>query len=213
MTLFVTPIVEGQTEQDCVKLLLSRVWRDYLAADVHEPLAVLDPIPAPRGSLVKAEDPELGERIEQAFRDVRRRVRGAGVDRGFILLLLDAEEDCPVTLSAELCVRATATRSDADIAVVLAKRQLENWFKAAATSLAGYRDLPADLVTPADPELGNGAGWLQDQMRKVRRRRSYDKRADAPFLVRQMNLHECNANSRSFRKLCNELRRRLPSTP
>src|SRR5262249_33433593 len=120
MTLFVAPIVEGATEEGCVKLILSRVWRDLLAAGDLAELAILEPNPARRGSLVKDGHPELAEEVEQAFRRLRPLLRRPGVDRGFILLLLDAEEDCPKTLGPQLLARARAARGDADISCVLA---------------------------------------------------------------------------------------------
>jgi hypothetical protein len=209
MSLYVAPIIEGETEERCVKLLLSRIWRDLLAAADREELCVLDPNPANRGSLVKHDHPELGERVELSFRLMRSRMRQPG-DRGFILILLDADEDCPKTLAERLLTRARAARSDAGIACVLAKRELENWFKAAAASLAGLCGLPADLEVPANPEDGSGDAWLTKQMRKKDRRQKYTKPADALALVEKMDLHQCRANSRSFRKLCKELEARLP---
>lgn len=43
-----------------------------------------------------------------------------------LLLLLDAESDCPAELAPRLLTAVRQTRSDADIACVLAKRELEN---------------------------------------------------------------------------------------
>lgn len=144
MTLYVAPIVEGKTEEHCVKMLLSRIWRDLLKAADREPLAVLEPIPAKRASLLKATHPELGDKVEESFRKIRSRKRQPG-DRGFTLILIDADEDCPKSLAEQLQARAHAARSDADIACVIAKRELENWFKASASSLAGVSGLPANL--------------------------------------------------------------------
>jgi Domain of unknown function (DUF4276) len=175
----------------------------------HEPLAVLEPIPAKRASLIKATHPELDGVIEESFRKVRARLRQPG-DRGFILLLLDADEDCPKSLAEKLLGRARVVRSDADIACVLAKRELENWFKAAAASLAGVGGLPVDLQTPSDPESGSGDAWLTRQMQTKTRSRKYTKPADAVVLVQKMDLQECRTNSRSFQKLCKEFESRLP---
>ncbi len=73
-----------------------------------------------------------------------------------LLLLLDAEEDCPAKLAPRLLERARAARCDADVACVLAKRQLENWFKAAAASLAGVSGLPNDLSFRRIPKRAAG---------------------------------------------------------
>ena len=85
---------------------------------------------------------------------------------------------------------------------------IENWFKAAASSLAGVNGLPQDLSTPEVPETGSGAGWLDKQLRRVCQTRKYKKVVDALVFVEKMDLRLCRANSRSFDKLCRELAKR-----
>ena len=213
MTLFVAPIVEGDTEERCIKVILSHIWRDLLHSAEVEPLAVLEPIPANRSSLLKEGHPELGQMVERAFRLLRARMRHNRVDRGFVLLLIDADEACPAKLGPELLRRARATRTDADIACVLAKRELENWFKAAAASLAGVIGLPDDLTVPANPEDGSGDTWLTRQMQRKDRTSKYTKPADAIELAQRMDYQECRDNAPSFDKLCRELEARLPEPP
>ena len=80
---------------------------------------------------------------------------------GGVLVLLDADDDCPAALGPALLERARAARSDVPISVVLANREFEAWFIAAAESLAGTHGFPADLTAPADPEKIRGAKeWL-----------------------------------------------------
>jgi hypothetical protein len=213
MTLHVVPIVEGETEERCIKIILSRVWRELLAAADREELCVLEPNPTKRFALVKSNHPEMSAKVEQSVRRLSSRLRQPGVDRGFLLLLIDAEEDCPATLAPQLLQRARAIRRDADIACVLAKRELENWFKAAAASLAGVSGLPDDLSVPPDPEAGSGDAWLTRQMQRQSRRRKYTKPGDAVELARRMDLRQCRSNSPSFDKLCRELESRLSQVP
>ena len=213
MTLFIAPIVEGKTEENCIKILLSRAWRELLAAAERVELCVLEPNPAKRASLAKKDHPELSQKVEQSFRLLRSRIRRPDADQGFILLLLDADEDCPATLAPQLLERARAARRDADVACVLAKRELENWFKAAAASLAGVSGLPNDLSVPANAEEGSGDAWLTKQMQRQNRRRKYAKPADAVEFARCMDLQQCRDNSPSFDKLCKELQKRLPPPP
>lgn len=210
MTLYVAPIVEGETEERCIKIILSRIWRDLLSAADREPLAVLEPVPASRSAVVGDRHPELGQKVERAARVLRARLRPSPADRGFILLLMDADEDCPATLGPQLLARARAVRGDADIACVLAKRELENWFKAAAASLAGANGLPEDLTLPPNPEEGSGDKWLTRQMQRTDKNRKYAKPADAVDMARRMDLRQCRDHSPSFDKLCRELEARLP---
>ena len=213
MTLFVAPILEGETEVRCIKIILSRIWRELLHANDLEPLAVLEPIPARRSSLVKDGHPELGQMVERAFRAVGASVLQPGANRGFVLLLIDADEDCPAELGPQLAARASGVRSDADIVCVLAKRELENWFKAAAASLAGVSGLPEDLSVPEKPEHGSGDNWLTGQIQRKDRKRKYTKPADAVELAQRMDLQQCRDNAPSFDKLCRELEARHPQPP
>jgi hypothetical protein len=151
--------------------------------------------------------------VERAVRVLRSRLRHSEADRGFVLLLIDADEDCPAKLGPQLQARARAGRSDADIACVIAKRELENWFKATAASLAGVSGLPEDLTVPVNPEVGSGDRWLTDQMQRKDRRRKYTKPADAVELAERMDCQQCRDNSPSFDKLCRELEARLPQPP
>ncbi len=113
-------------------------------------------------------------------------------------------------LAPRLLQRAKAARNDADFACVLATRELENWFKAAAASLAGVIGLPKDLSVPANPEDGGGGAWRTKQMPKQDRRRKYAKPGDAVELARRMDMRQCRGNSPSFDKLCRELAARAP---
>ena len=205
MMLFVVPIVEGATEVVCIKRLLSRIWTELLGVDRTHPLAGLPAIEVNRSSLVKADHPEMEEAIDRAIVDLQKKTRYLPSAQTLILILADADEDCPARLGPELLERARAIRPDADIACVVPKRELENWFKAAAASLAGVQGLPADLKAVPDPEVGSGDTWLTQQMRRTSRFLRYTKPADALEFVERMDLQEARVNSPSFDKLCREL--------
>ena len=84
---------------------------------------------------------------------------------GCILVLLDADRDCPKDLAPRLLRRATKARPDRDIRVVLAKTEYEAWFLAAADSIAGKRGIAPSATPPDDPEsIGNAKGWLRKRM-------------------------------------------------
>jgi hypothetical protein len=78
---------------------------------------------------------------------------------------LDCDDSCPADKGPELLKRAKKARGDLPISVVLAKREFEAWFLAAAESLRGQRGLTADLSAPMAPEGIRGAKeWLASQM-------------------------------------------------
>ncbi len=208
MTLYIAPIVEGQTEAGCIERLLQRIWMELLGGP--ERMQVLPPSRGTRSSLVHPSREDLAEKVEEAHTNLSRRLRHDSSGRGMLLLLLDADEDCPAKLAPRLLERARSARRDADIACVLAKRELENWFKAAAASLAGVSGLPNDLSIPADPEIGSGDAWLTKQMQRQDHRRKYTKPADAVELARRMDLQQCRDHSPSFDKFCRDLEARAP---
>ena len=207
MTLYIAPIVEGHTEAKCAELLLQRIWTGLLRGP--ERMQVLRPYRGNRDALVHPNRADLADKIKEAYADLSRRLRHDSSGRGLLLLLLDAEEDCPATLAPRLLARAKAARSDADIACVLANRELENWFKAAAASLAGLCGLPNDLSVPANPEKGSGDSWLTRQIQKQNRHRKYTKPTDAVELAKRMDIPQCRDHSPSFDKLCRELEARV----
>jgi Domain of unknown function (DUF4276) len=210
MNVYVAPIVEGQTEQGCVERLLHRVWGELL----HRPerLQVLEPFRGHRDALGHANGVALTESVQKAFLKLQAKLRKDAQAQSLLLILLDAEGDCPAELAPRLLETARQARRDATISCVLAKRMLENWIVAGASSLAGVNGLPDPLQFPKDPEDRSGSLWLNEQLRGRDRGRKYTKTADAAVFVRAMNLQECRAKSPSFDKLCRELEARLPRT-
>jgi hypothetical protein len=208
MTFYVVPIIEGQTEARCVERLLQRIWTELLAAPIR--LQVLLPSRGNRDSLIDSTKTHLAKKIEEANAKLAQYLRRDSSGKGLLLLLLDAEKDCPAELAPRLLRMARSVRSDADIACVLAKRMLENWVVAGASPLAGVNGLLVPLKPPDEAEGCNGAAWLEQQLRKQKQSRSYKKTADAEVFVRSMSLEHCRIHSPSFDKLCRELALRLP---
>jgi hypothetical protein len=141
-------IVEGHGDRESVPVLIRR-----LAAKLDPAMIVHIPPPLriPKNKLLKP-----GE-LERAVELAARRIAGHGA----VLILLDSDDDCPAQLGPELLQRATSARRDVPLAVVIAKREFESWFLAAAESLRGNRGLATDLNPPPDPETIRGAKeWL-----------------------------------------------------
>src|SRR5262249_34921997 len=139
-------------DREAVPIVIRRI-----AAQLNPPMRVhiLPPIRIPKKKLLKRD--ELEKAVELAARKV--------ANHGAILIVLDSDDDCPAKFGPALLQRANTVRSDIPCAVVLAKREFESWFLAAAESLRGRRGLPADLAAPADPEAiqgvrsGSAIGW------------------------------------------------------
>lgn len=148
----IATIVEGHGEVDAVPVLLRRIVQRVSPGTA---LNLPRPIRVPRNRIVREQELENAVGLAAAR---------AEADGG-ILVLLDADRDCPARLAPRLLARALAARTDRTIRVVLAKLEYEAWFLAAAASLAGQAGLHEDIAPPDDPEAVRDAkGWLSARM-------------------------------------------------
>lgn len=183
----VVPIVEGQGDVEAVPVLIRRV-----AAHCQVTVEVARPIRVARTRLLKSDEVE---------RAVQLASQKAGPD-GRVLILIDADDECPATLGPELARRAASARPDRPHHVVIAKREFEAWFIAAADSLRGRRSLALDLSAPADPEQIRGAKeWLGRHMTSGR---GYRETVDQAALAAVFDL-EAAREIPSFDKCYREL--------
>lgn len=179
-------VVEGHGEVSALPVLLRRVvphFFDDRYVDIPRPLR------QSRSKLIR--DGELERAVEFAA----LRVHG----RGGVLVLLDADDDCPAERGPELLARARTVAHHLPVAVVLAQREYEAWFLAAAGSLAGKRGLPGELVDHEEPERPRDAkGWIRSRMTESR---TYSETIDqAPFSA-VLDLDLARRRSSSFDKL------------
>lgn len=187
-------VVEGHGDVAAVPVLIRRMCDHLTLAESTE-------IAAPH-RIARSKLNKMGE-LERAVELVARQT-GPGAP---ILVLVDADDDCPATLGRMLLARVS--RSDRAVAVVLAKMEIEAWFIAAANSLRGRRGLPVDLTGPANPEaIRDAKGWLGARMP-----RGYSEILDQPAFSSLIDLDQA-AGASSFRKLGRDLRRLLrPARP
>lgn len=120
---------------------------------------------------------------------------------GWILVLLDADDDCPAQLGPQVLQRAREIVPQARVSVVIANREYEAWFLAAAESLHGQRGFTFDNPRNFEPERPrNAKGWMAERMEGG----AYHERTDQPAFSARMDLPQAREHSRSFRKLCQE---------
>jgi len=170
---------------------LQRAWAPDLALNVFRPIR------CGRYKLVKP-----GE-LERA---VKLAVRQMSPPRA-LLVLIDADDDCPKQLAPRLAQRAAPELSGADtpFSVVLAKREYESWFLAAFESLGGHRGLRMELRAIPNAELSRDA-------KKVLTRHMVGSRADSepldqPALTERFDLDLARKRTDSFAKCCREVER------
>lgn len=183
-------IVEGDGEVAALPVLLRRIseWRTPEAY-----VNVLAPIRVYKDRFLNRE--------EEFSRHLKLAAAKSG-ERGWILILLDADDDCPMSKGRDIARRAAAVIPHRSIGVVLANREYEAWFIAAARSLNGVRSFSCqhsdEAVDPESPR--NAKGWLRDRMSNG----AYRETTDQPGFSARMDLQQAFDRSRSFRKLCTE---------
>ena len=182
----IVTIVEGPGEVDAISILIRRI-----AAT-----AMPDAVPhVPRPIRVKR-DRFLKENELERYVDLAARQSGPN---GGVLIVLDADDDCPSEVASTILGRAMRARSDRPIKVVLAKREYEAWFLAAADSVAGRRGLPDDVTAPKDAEaIRDAKGWLTSCMPPGR---AYKETRDQPALTSLFDLSTARRGAPSFDKM------------
>ncbi len=191
----VAAIVGGRGEKAAVPILFRRIAG---ALDPNLVVNVKPVLPVPESLLVKAE--ELERSVQFAARSIGRR---GGI---FILMDCDRAGGCPKNDAPVWLSRARLARPDMEISLVLANKEYEAWFIAAAESLRGKRGLAADLTPDPDPERIRGAKeWLSDRMP---RNRPYNPTLDQPALTSVFDMQAARRTD-SFDKCYREIVRLL----
>ena len=141
-------IVEGQGEVQSVPALIHRICSERAL----NPPVIARPIRWGRDKLMKPGEAE---------RAVQLAVKYAGASGG-VLVLVDADDDCPAQAGPKLLARARVAAGAVPVSVSLACREYESWFLAAAECFRGFHGLPADLEAPGNSEEIRGAKeWLR----------------------------------------------------
>ncbi|MFC1429200.1 DUF4276 family protein [Streptacidiphilus sp. N1-3] len=184
-------VVEGEGELGALPIVLRRLMHtaEIWDADIRPPHLI------DRGRLVKQGG------LESVVDLLARRLPPAAP--GGILVLIDADDDCPADLGPSLLRRAEDTRPDRRVSVVLANREFEAWFLAAAPSLGGRAGLPQGLAVPENREtLRDCKSWLTHHRTD---RGKYSPRIDQGALASAFDIDLARINSPSFDKFCRDV--------
>jgi hypothetical protein len=190
----VVAIVEGDGEVAALPVLLRRIGQWQTPETFVQ---ISPPIRVHRDRFLNKPE-EFNRHLQLASKKC-----GAG---GWILILLDADDDCPKALGQRILAQAQGCIPHRDISVVLANREFEAWFIAAAQSLHGKRGFSFDPAEAVDAEQPRDAkGWIKKRMTGG----AYGASTDQPAFAASMDLQQAHARSRSFRKLCSEWRKQV----
>lgn len=154
---FIAPIVEGHGEVQALPVLLRRLTMEV------SPETDLRLNPALRVKACSFLD-EKGEGYFEKYIELAAR-KAKAWPKSCVLILLDCEDICPAELGPKLLRRAKNCRPDMTFMVILAHREYESWFLAAANSLQGICGLPDSLSSPKNIEsIRDAKGWLSQMM-------------------------------------------------
>lgn len=185
-SLSIIAIVEGHGEENAVPGLIRRILWDRLGRY---------DIPLIRTIRANGK-PDLVKRLEIHLR--RAAVRSPDA----ILVLVDADDECPVEAVGSLVDRASALNLRVPVAVVCAKSEYETWFICSLSEDTGERirerlEIASSVNVPEGAENIRGAKeWLRG------RGRGYSETEDQEPLTYHIDMDLTHSRSRSFRRLC-----------
>jgi hypothetical protein len=186
----IATVVEGDGEVAAVPKVLHRIAHELEVWELRTP----KPHHVPRSNLL------LPGGIENAVQQEALQVKGTGG----VLVLLDADKDCPAEYGPWLLGRARKARPNMPVAVVLPTPEFEAWYRAAADSLAGQLGFADNMTCPQDPEgpPRDAKGWLSSHRSK---NDPYSPVPDQAKLASVFDLAMARANSHSFDKFYREV--------
>jgi hypothetical protein len=186
MTRRLACIVEGDGEVQALPVLIRRIaeWQA-----TGRSLVVDRPIRVRRDRFLRRED---------EFRRTLLLAQAKASTDGAILLLLDADDDCPAVDAPALQARCAQHVPGARLQVVFAMHEFESWFLAAAASLDGVRGFQAPEGPVVDPEGPRDAkGWVSRHIGQG----GYSPVHDQAAFTARLDLDAAYSASRSFRRL------------
>ncbi len=186
----IVPIVEGEGEVQALPKLLFKILHDLGRFDIQ-----VSPPKNSKGvtNILRAQGLEYF--LKLAAREA---------DCAAILVLIDSDGKCPITLAKQLCQRAIAAHINQPIMIVCAHHMYEAWLVASIDSIAGKplgqrEGLPATVRFDGDPDqLNNPKQWIDDRFTNGR---GYKESLDQAEMTKLLELELAFAQSRSFQRL------------
>jgi Domain of unknown function (DUF4276) len=193
MSLKIVCVVEGQGEVSALPILIRRM---LACANVVDYVDIPTPIRTRRDRFL---------RVEEEYRKVLG-LAAAKAGGNPILVLLDADDDCPVDISGRIRRIVQTTIEHSSVGIVIADREFESWFLASAPTLSGNRTLSENLHVPEHSEtIRNCKGWLSERMAS----KKYSEVLDQPAFANRICPSMASQHSRSFKKFSKEVTRLL----
>ena len=196
----IVPVVEGAGDVAALPGLLTRILPErYDRTDVI--------VAQGKSKVVVANGRmKLESKLEQFLQHAHNKPKCAA-----ILVLLDADDDCPVDVSRHLSHRSEQFHLSCPVEVVCAHREYESWFLVSLDTIRGQGLIPdtASISAPVE-SINNPKQWLTDQMPPGRAYKETTHQASFSELI---DVGLAYNKSRSFRRLCHALEQLLDGIP
>ncbi len=184
--------VEGDGETSAVPALLQRLGNHFCPGLFQRNAEI---------SRIDSGKMRVEQEIDRYLELLARRV---GRDSPFLILFDgDLLGDCAKELNVAVLENVRKAHADLRVSVVVATAEFEAWF------LASKKSLVDKGIFKKDPCPNQGAESMRSPKALVGAAlgRKYRETIDQHDLVREMSIDEAYANSRSFRKLCDDFKR------
>ena len=192
----IVPVVEGAGDVAALPGLLGRIlWEMYDRTDII--------VAQGRSGVVNANGRQNLERNLEKFLGHAQNKPECDA----ILVLLDADDDCPIDLAQGLLERGKQLGLTSPVEIVCAHRSYESWFLASLDTIKGQRGIgDTAVLSQASEDVSSPKQWLTDQMPPGQ---AYKETIHQASLSRSIDIVEAHKNSRSFRRLCHALEQLL----
>ena len=192
----IVPVVEGAGDADALPGLLGRILRERF----NRPDVI---VAQGKSGVVNANGRQnLERKLENFLQHAQNKPQCDA-----ILVLLDADDDCPVALAQGLLERCERMGLNRPVQIVCAHRSYESWFLTSLDTIKGQRGISDTAVlSQAAEDVSNPKQWLTDQMPTGQ---AYKETIHQASLSQSVDIGMAHRNSRSFRRLCHALEQLL----
>ena len=192
----IVPVVEGAGDVAALPELLGRILRERF----NRPDVI---VAQGKNGVVNANGRQnLERKLENFLQHAQNKPQCDA-----ILVLLDADDDCPVALAQGLLERCERMGLNRPVQIVCAHRSYESWFLTSLDTIKGQRGIgDTAVLSRAAEDVSNPKQWLTNQMPTGQ---AYKETIHQASLSRSIDIGAAHHNSRSFRRLCHALKQLL----
>jgi hypothetical protein len=194
MTKILYSIVEGHGEISAIPAISRRILHD-IYGDYDWEFESGHRIPKSR--ILSASHNDLERAAEFGARRIRE-----NPDRGKLIVVFDADDDCPVTLASRVYNRICTL--GVPVSVIVAEREFEAWFLESPETIRHHPNIRDDALRPENPELIRDAkGYFERHV--LIEECKYSETIDQIKYSHALDIVNTRS-SKSFDKLVRELR-------